>query len=60
MEVEDTVVLDSDDIIDQLVVDFGNAKEHKNTELFNKILKCDRSDDIALKIKEQCITWYGF
>ena len=58
MDVDDAVLLESDEVIDQLVVDFDTAKERKDTELFNKILKCDRNDDVSLKIKEQCIIWY--
>ena len=56
-----TVEMEVDDeVIDEFVVDFERAQSENKIDAFEKLLKCERSDDAAMKIKEQCIFWYDF
>lgn len=46
---------EEEEILDEYVMDYEDAKSSKSTEKFMKLLQSDRSDEVALKIKEQCL-----
>jgi len=55
MTEEPVEYMDEEEVVDEMLVEFEAAKAAGKTDGFVKILGSGRSDDSALKVKEQCI-----